>query len=151
MPKARKTVTVPVPAAFFWGLITDYASYPKYISNCTSAKILSREGDVVVAAFEVKVVRTFDYTLRLVLDPEHYRVDWTLVDSKTLRQNDGGWQLNETAPGQTMVTYWNDLAAKFWLPKTFLNGLVQIALPSMLKEWRILAERIFATEGGADA
>jgi len=143
MPKAKKTVGVQVPAEFFWNMITDYESYPKYISNCTSGEIVSRDGDTIVAAFEVKVVRTFDYTLRLVLDKEHYRVDWTLVSSKTLRQNDGGWQLTETEPGHTMVTYWNELGAKFWLPKTFLNGLVQIALPSMLKEWRILSEKMW--------
>ncbi len=149
MPKAKKTVGVQVPAEYFWNMITDYERYPDYISNCTTATIVSNNNDVVVAAFTVKVVRTFDYTLQLVLDAEHYRVDWTLVESKTLRQNDGGWQLTETQPGHTMVTYWNDLAAKFWLPKAFLNGLVQIALPSMLKEWRLLAERRWRDDNGS--
>lgn len=143
MPKARKTVDIKVPAEFFWGLITDYDKYPDYITNCTTAKVLSREGDTIVATFTVKVVRSFDYTLKLELDPEHYRVDWVLVESKTMSQNDGGWQLTETEPGVTTVTYWNEVAAKFWLPKTFLNGIITLALPSMLKEWRSLANKLW--------
>jgi hypothetical protein len=38
------------------------------------------------------------------------------------------------------VTYWNEVASKGFLPKTFINTLVRIALPSMLKRWSDYAE-----------
>ena len=137
----EKTVIVHVPIEAFFATITDYLAYPRILDDIKGASIVSREGNVVVVAFHLRVLlKSFDYTLRMVEEAPH-ALTWTLVSSNTLAQNDGGWRLEATSPSETRVTYWNEVASKSFLPKAFVNGLARIALPSMLRKWAHYAEQ----------
>lgn len=139
--RGEKTITVPVPIEAFYATITDYFAYPRIIDDIKSAEIVERNGNVVVVAFQLKVLlKGFDYTLRMV-EEGPTKLTWSLVSSSTLKQNDGGWTLEALSPTETRVTYWNVLAAKSFLPKSFINALARIALPAMLKRWTTYAER----------
>ena len=139
--RGEKSILVPVPIDAFWATITDYRAYPEILEDVKTAEIISREGGVVVVTFTIKVfLKGFDYTLRMVEEAPN-ALTWSLVSSNTLAQNDGGWRLEKVSETETRVTYWNQLAAKAWLPKSFINGLARIALPSMLKRWTTYAER----------
>jgi len=139
--RGEKTIIAPVPIEAFWATITDYVAYPQIIDDIKGAEIRERTGNVVVVAFQLRVLlKGFDYTLRMVEEGPN-KLTWSLVSSSTLKQNDGGWTLEAVSPTETRVTYWNVLAAKSFLPKSFINGLARIALPSMLKRWTAYAER----------
>ncbi len=141
--RGEKTIVVPVPIEAFWATITDYLAYPRILDDIKSATIVERDANATVVAFELRVLlKSFDYTLRLV-EQAPTTLTWSLVTSKTLAQNDGGWTLEAISPTETRVTYWNVLAAKSFLPKSFINALARIALPSMLKRWsRYAQERL---------
>ncbi len=144
--RGEKTVIVNVPIDAFWATITDYLAYPRILEDVKTAEIVSREGHVTTVAFTIKVLlKGFDYTLRMVEElPAEGKptanLTWTMVSSSALSQNDGGWRLEAAGPNATRVTYWNEVASKGFLPKTFINTLVRIALPSMLKRWSDYAE-----------
>ncbi len=152
MAQAEKTIDVNVPLAFFYDIICDFEAYPTFSKDVETAVIEERDGDNVTALFTVKVLRRrFDYRLAFVLASDT-EVSWTLVDSSTLAQNDGGWRLEAIDAQTTRVTYWNELAAKLFLPKTFINGVVKLALPNMLKQWRRHAETSYtAAQTATDA
>ncbi|MCC6620002.1 MAG: SRPBCC family protein [Deltaproteobacteria bacterium] len=141
---AEKSTVAKVPIEVFFATITDYLAYPEILDDIQTASVVSREGHVTTVAFTLKVLfRTFDYTLRMVEEPPTggmAKLTWSLVSSGTLAQNDGGWRLEALSPTETKVTYWNELAARSWLPKTFINGLARIVLPKMLKRWAHYAE-----------
>jgi len=138
--RGDKTIVAPVPIDAFFATITDYLAYPRVLDDIKSAEIVSRGERVAVVSFHLRVLlKSFDYTLRLVEEPPH-ALTWTLVSSNSLSQNDGGWRLEAISPTQTRVTYWNEVASKSFLPKAFVNGLARIALPSMLKKWAHHAE-----------
>ena len=131
----------------------DYRAYPQILDDIKSAEILERAPGVAVVAFQLRVLlKGFDYTLRMVEHPPaipagaapdapaRATLSWTLVHSKTLKQNNGGWELEAASPTETRVTYWNELAARAFLPKSFINALARIALPSMMKRWSSYAE-----------
>ena len=139
--RGEKTITVPVPIEAFWATITDYLAYPEILDDIQSAEIVEREANVAVVSFQLKVLlKRFDYVLRLT-EEAPTRLSWTLVSSKSLAQNDGGWELEAVSPNETRVTYWNELAARSFLPKSFINGLARIALPSMMKRWSRYAQQ----------
>lgn len=144
--RGEKTVLVQVPLVDFWQTITDYLAYPKILDDVKTATIVERTEREAVVAFTIKVLlKGFDYTLRMREEPPgpdgtSAGLSWTMVSSSTLAQNDGGWRLEKVDASTTRVTYWNELASKGFLPKSFINGLVRIALPSMLKRWTSFAE-----------
>lgn len=144
--RGEKTVTVHVPLTDFWKTITDYTAYPKILDDVKTATVVERTGHEAVVAFTIKVLlKGFDYTLRMREEPpgpdaDSAALSWSMVDSSTLSQNDGGWRLEKLDATSTRVTYWNELASKGFLPKSFINGLVRIALPTMLKRWTSFAE-----------
>lgn len=144
--RGEKTVLVQVPLVDFWLTITDYLAYPKILDDVKTATIVERTEREAVVAFTIKVLlKGFDYTLRMREEPPgedgtSAALTWTMVSSSTLAQNDGGWRLEKVDASTTRVTYWNELASKGFLPKSFINGLVRIALPSMLKRWTSFAE-----------
>jgi len=148
---ASKSIVTNVPMSAFFATITDYTAYPQILDDIQSATIVSREGNVVTVAFTLKVLfRTFDYTLRMVEAPPD-GLTWTLVSSGTLSQNDGSWRLEAAGPSQTKVTYWNELAPRSWLPKSFINALVRISLPRMLRKWTAYAEERWQRDNPAGA
>jgi len=142
--QAEKSTVAKVPIEAFFATITDYLAYPQILDDIQTSSIVSREGHVVTVAFTLKVLfRTFDYTLRMVEEPPAdgvARLTWSLVSSSTLKQNDGGWRLEALSPTETKVTYWNELGARSWLPKAFINALARIVLPKMLRRWAQYAE-----------
>lgn len=148
--RGEKSILVPVPIDAFWATITDYRAYPQILDDIKSAEIIERAPGVAVVAFQLRVLlKGFDYTLRMVEHPPaaltpgtpaRATLTWTLVHSKTLKQNNGGWELEAASPTETRVTYWNELAARAFLPKSFINALARIALPSMMKRWSAYAE-----------
>jgi ribosome-associated toxin RatA of RatAB toxin-antitoxin module len=144
--RGEKTVVVHVPLRDFWQTITDYTSYPQILDDVKTATIVERTEREAVVAFTIKVLlKGFDYTLRMREEPPDATntsaaLTWSMVSSSTLAQNDGGWRLEKADDHSTRVTYWNELASKGLLPKSFINGLVRIALPTMLKRWSSFAE-----------
>jgi len=148
--RGEKTILANVPLQAFWETITDYPAYPKIVDDVKTATIVERTTREAVVAFTIKVLlKGFDYTLRMREEPPAEAtpgsglvatLSWTLVSSGTLAQNDGGWRLEAVSPTETRVTYWNELASKGFLPKSFINGLARIALPTMMKRWSSFAE-----------
>lgn len=141
---ASRSTTIAVPVEFFWGLITDYERYPEMLDEIRSARVLSRQGNETVVAFTARVMlKSFNYTVRLVEERPH-RLSWTLVDSDTLSYNTGGWVLEALGPDATRAHYSAELRAKIWLPKTFLNAVTNLSLPTMLRHWSRYAEARYA-------
>jgi coenzyme Q-binding protein COQ10 len=140
LPKAEKSVEMAVPLQFFYDMITDYPRYPDFVREVKTSEALETVGNVTKVAFTLRVLtRPFDYVLEMTAEPG-VGLSWTLVESKTLKQNDGGWTLEALDDASVRVTYWNDLAALAWIPKRFINALIRVSLPAMLRHWKKLAE-----------
>ncbi len=137
--RGEKTIIAHVPIEAFFATITDYLAYPHIIDEIKGSEIVERNGNVVIVAFQLKVLlKGFDYTLRMV-EEVPTKLTWSLVSSSSLKQNDGGWTLEAISPTETRVTYWNELAAKSFLPKSFINALARITLPTVLRRWSAYA------------
>ncbi len=138
---ARKTIVANVPIADFYATVVDYLAYPQITDEVKSARIVSREGNVVIVTFTAKVLmKTFDYTVRMVEDRANFGMSWTLVSSSSLTVNRGSWALEAVSDTQTRVSYENELGAKLWIPNSFITSLSSVVLPKMLRRWTEYAE-----------
>jgi ribosome-associated toxin RatA of RatAB toxin-antitoxin module len=139
MPSATRSVEINCSPERFLAVVRDFESYPVFIPEMVSAKILQETGDVSEVAFGIHMVRRLDYTLRLTQVTPH-RIEWCLV-SGIFRSNNGSWQLTPLGDGsRTHVEYKVDIQVGMFLPGSLVRSLVGKTLPSMLQKFKARAE-----------
>ena len=114
MPSASKSIEIDVSPDDFMETILDFQSYPEFVSEMVSAKIVRQTGDVWEVAFGIHVVRRLDYTLRLT-KASPTSVKWTLV-SGVFKKNEGSWTLTPLDGGKrTRADYKVDIQVGMFL------------------------------------
>ena len=137
MPAAVQTIDVGVAPAALMAVLVDFEHYPDFLDDIVATRILRRHGDVWEVAFEIEVIRTLRYTLRLERHGDE-RLSWSLVEG-LFHQNDGSWTLEPTEAG-TRATYRIDLKTGMFVPGSLLTSLVGTNLPDMLQRFKDRAE-----------
>ncbi len=82
MAGAQQSIDVAVTAEQFFSVVTDYASYPEFLSDMESAELLRREGESAEARFTLNLIKRISYTLNLV-ERGPYEVRWSLGKGPT--------------------------------------------------------------------
>jgi coenzyme Q-binding protein COQ10 len=142
MPEARKSIEINVPRENMLSVITDFEKYPEFLTDMKSARILSQTGNVYVAAFEIKILKSITYTLRLDVTPPTGLV-WSLVESNMMHYNSGGWILEEQGPKRCRATYFIEIKLGRLIPGTITDKLTEVSLPKTLENFKKRAEILF--------
>ena len=141
MPSATREIEIDVTPDELMAVITDFESYPEFIPEMVSARIVRQHGDTWEVAFGIHVVRRLDYTLKLVrVSPT--RIEWKLVTG-VFKSNEGSWNLVALNGGsRTHAEYSIDIQVGMFLPGSLVRSLVGKSLPSMLGKFKERAESI---------
>jgi len=135
---AEQSIYVGVRPETLFSVITDYESYPQFLSDMEDAKVVSRDGSVVEVEFTLNLIKRVRYTLRLTEEAPN-KVSWSLVEGM-FKRNDGSWRLVEQPDGRTKATYRIELAVGVFLPGAIVHRLVGQTLPATLEAFRDRAE-----------
>ena len=147
MPSASHSIDVNVPALDFYALLTDFESYPTFLSNVNGTEILRRDGNVWDVQFTVRVLRAMNYTVQLTGDPGK-SLSWTrLGECGLFGKNDGGWRLEPLSATSVCAHYSLELEILPFVPQSMNRRLIQGTLPEMLLEWKVAAEARWAKRG----
>jgi len=147
MHSARRSIVIDVPAELFYGLLTDFESYPAFLSDVVEAEVLSRDGEAWVVRFTVRVIREIQYELRLTGTP-YEKVDWALTEQGFFLTNTGGWRIEWLTDTSIRATVFMDIEVGAFVPKAITNRLAAADLPAMLSEWKRRAEAVYQTDRG---
>ena len=141
MPSASTTVDIDVSPEKMLSVITDFAAYPSFIPEMKEADIVKSADDTWDVCFKIHVIRSLEYTLRLVQrSPTH--IEWSLV-SGVFKSNNGSWKLVPIRDGAgTRATYSVVISVGMFIPKTVVKNLVGKSLPSMLGHFKRRAESL---------
>ena len=105
---SQQSITIVAPVDTIAKVITDFAAYPEWVDAVKSAAVVSEYEDgyahQVRFALDAGVVKD-DYTLEYGYAEDLSRIEWTLVTSKTMKSQDGSYELVANADGSTTVTY----------------------------------------------
>jgi ribosome-associated toxin RatA of RatAB toxin-antitoxin module len=139
MPSATREIEIDVTPEELMGVITDFESYPEFIPEMVSARVVRQHGDTWEVAFGIHVVRRLDYTLKLIrVSPT--RIEWKLV-SGVFKSNEGSWNLVALEGGtRTHAEYSVDIQVGMFLPGSLVRSLVGKTLPAMLTKFKDRAE-----------
>lgn len=138
MPGASRSILINAPIETVFGIITDYEKYPEFLSEVKAIRVSERRADEAVVQYQVSVIKTIRYTLRLK-EEKPRRVSWSLVEGELMRENHGSWLL-EPEGKQTRATYSIEMTLGPLVPKAMVNALVDSSLPKMLESFKKRAE-----------
>ena len=139
MAGATRSIVIAAPMEKLFSIITDYERYPEFLSEVKRIRTANRRGNEVDVQYEADIVKTIKYTLRLK-EEKPSRVSWSFIEGEFMKDNKGGWTLEDVGNGQTKATYNIDVTLGALVPKTLVTALVDTQLPKMLEAFKKRAE-----------
>ena len=64
------------------------------------------------------------------------KVSWSFIDGEFMKDNKGGWVLEDAGEGKTKATYSIAVEVGMLVPKTIVNALVDTQLPKLLENFK---------------
>jgi coenzyme Q-binding protein COQ10 len=139
MAGATRTITINAPIEKVFDVITNYDRYAEFLKEVKKVTTLERTGNTAKVQYEVDVVKTIRYTIR-VTEERPKRMSWTFVEGEVMKDNKGSWTLEPEGEGKTRATYNVEMALGMLVPKAIVTGLVDNQLPKMLDAFKRRAE-----------
>lgn len=135
MPGASRSIVFNAPLEKCFEVISDYERYPEFLPEVKKIRTTNRRGNEVDVHYEAEVVKVIKYTLHLKEEKPN-RVSWSFIEGEFMKDNKGGWVLEDGGNGTTKATYSIEVAVGPLVPKTILNALVDSQLPKLLENFK---------------
>jgi ribosome-associated toxin RatA of RatAB toxin-antitoxin module len=116
-------------------VIVDYERYSEFLPEVKKTRALNRRGNECDVQYEAEVVKLIKYTVHLKEERPN-KVSWTYIDGDFMRDNKGGWVLEDIGEGKTKATYHVEIVLGPLVPKTIVNALVDTSLPKLLENFK---------------
>ncbi len=117
--------------------IRQFKKYPKYLPGVTGATIYppTRKGSVLMARFEIDMVKTFYYTLSFFETPPT-KIWWDLEDSNLMAKNKGSWELSPKGPDKTLAIYTLESEFDSFIVDALAGSMSESMMPSILEAFQ---------------
>ncbi|MCA3016461.1 MAG: SRPBCC family protein [Myxococcaceae bacterium] len=135
MPGASRSIVFNAPMEKCFEVISDYERYPEFLPEVRKIRTSNRKGNEVDVQYEAEVVKVIKYTVHM-REEKPSRVAWTFIDGEFMKDNRGGWVLEDGGNGTTKATYSIEVTVGPLVPKTILNALVDSQLPRLLENFK---------------
>jgi len=135
MPGATRSIVFNAPVEKCFEIIADYERYPEFLPEVKKLRTSNRKGNEVDVHYEAEVVKVIKYTLHLK-EEKPTKVSWSFIEGEFMKDNKGGWVLEDQGNGTTKATYSIEVAVGPLVPKTILNALVDSQLPKLLENFK---------------
>lgn len=139
MAGAQRSIVINAPRETVFDVIADFDRYAEFLPEVKRISTSNRQGNQVDVAYEVDVIKTIKYVLRVTLERPG-RLSWAFVKGEMMKDNKGSWVLEEVSPSQTRATYTLEMALGPLVPKAIVNTLAESQLPKMLDAFKARAE-----------
>jgi ribosome-associated toxin RatA of RatAB toxin-antitoxin module len=135
MPGAQRTITINAPVEKCWAVISDYERYPEFLPEVKKIRTMNRRGNEVDVQYEAEVVKVIKYTVHMKEEGPR-KLSWSFIDGEFMKDNKGGWALEDGGNGTTKATYSIEVEVGMLVPKAIVNGLVDSQLPKLLENFK---------------
>ncbi len=140
MAGATRSIVINAPIEKIFAVITDYEKYPEFLPEVKKIRLANRKDNTVDVQYEAEIVKTIKYTLKLK-EEKPTRVSWTFIEGEFMKDNRGGWVLEDLGGGKVKATYNIEVTVGLLVPKTIITALVDTQLPKTLEAFKARAER----------
>ncbi len=135
MAGASRTIVFEAPIEKCFSVISDYERYPEFLPEVKKITTSNRRGHEVDVHYQAEVVKVIKYTVHMK-EEKPKSVSWSFIDGEFMKDNRGGWVLEDLGNGQTKATYSIEVTVGMLVPKTILNALVDTQLPKLMANFK---------------
>lgn len=135
MAGAQRTITINATVEKCWSVISDYERYPEFLPEVKKIRTFNRRGAEVDVQYEAEVVKVIKYTVHMKEEGPK-KLSWSFIDGEFMKDNKGGWVLEDAGEGKTRATYNIAVEVGMLVPKTIINALVDTQLPKLLENFK---------------
>ncbi len=135
---STQSIGIAAPPERVAAVITDFASYPEWVSAVKSADVIEEYEDgyasQVTFLMDAGVLKD-SYTLKYSYSEDVTRIEWTLVEpSQVQKSQDGVYDVEDNGDGTSTVTY--TLAVELTIPMLgmFKRKAEKVIIDTALKE-----------------
>jgi len=143
---AERVENLKVSVKNLYDVITDYASYPEFVTGMKGARILQQIDErTKLVEFDLEMMKRLKYTVRISeeisADQKSAEVSWALDKSDLMKVNNGRWRVKSLENGETEVIYSLEVDLNFPVPGFIMKGLVSNSLPAAIREFSERAQK----------
>lgn len=117
----------------FFKIVTDYPSYPQFLSEVKECKVLKTDGNKKLVEYNVSLIKNFKYTLWMT-ENEPDSVTWEFAGGDIFKTMKGSWKIEDQA-GKCKVTYFVEATFGLLVPGFVTKGLLDVNLPNMISAY----------------
>lgn len=134
MASAQRTEIMQATAENIYKVLTDYDSYGDYMDGVSKVEVVERNGNSVLAKYNINMIKKFSYVLKLE-EVENKSISWSFVEGDIFSQNSGSWALKDLGDGTTEVDYNVEVEIKVKMMGSgmIIKKLVNTSLPALMK------------------
>jgi len=140
MPGASRTIVINAPVEKVFAVVTDFEKYKEFLPEVKSARVRNCVAGSCEVDFEVEVIKSIRYSIR-VKEAAPHRMEWSFISGDFMKDNAGGWVLEDMGGGQTRATYTVEMKLGALVPGAVVKGLVETSLPKTLESFKNRSER----------
>jgi len=135
MSVATESIEIKAKPKACYDVITDFESYPKFLSDVTNTVIDKKSKNQFVVTYTLDLIKKISYTLKLTGNP-HKSLKWDFIKGDVMKSNSGKWVIEEVKPNLTKCTYSIEINLGLFVPGAIARRLVGTSLPSMLRSFK---------------
>jgi len=135
MAGATRSIVINAPVDKCYAVICDVERYPEFLPEVKEIRTSNKKGNEFDAHYKAEVVKLIKYTVRIKMDPPN-KLSWTYVDGEFMKDNKGGWVLEDQGNGTTKATYSIEISVGPLVPKSIITALTDSQLPKLLENFK---------------
>lgn len=125
----------------FFDLLIDYESYPQFLNEVTSCKVVEDNGAEKMVEYKVSVVKNITYVNRQKESAPN-EISWEFVKGDLFKKMNGGWRLQDL-DGKTKAEYYINAEFGMFVPKMITKTVLSVNLPAMMKAYHQRVEALY--------
>lgn len=125
----------------FFDLLVDYESYPKFLKEVTSCKVLEDNGNEKMVEYKVSVIKDITYINKQTENPPN-EIKWQFVKGDLFKSMSGGWKLEEI-DGRTKAHYHISAEFGMFVPKMITKTVLSVNLPAMMQAYHKRVKELY--------
>lgn len=125
----------------FFKIVSDYESYPKFLTEVKSVKILKNSGNTKEMEYHVSLIKTFKYKLKVNEIPNK-SVQFEFIGGDVFKTMKGSWAIKEQS-GKCAVEYNVEATFGLLVPDSVAKPLVSANLPMMMTNFKKRIKEIY--------
>jgi coenzyme Q-binding protein COQ10 len=139
MGKATTSATFDAPIERAFKVISDYGSYPQFMSDVKRVSVIESSPEKKLVEFELQIIKSIRYQLWMT-EVANTEVAWRFHSGEMFKENTGSWKLKDLGGGKTQAEYSIDAKFGMFVPGMIEKKLIEVNLPTMMKAFKARIE-----------